>query len=105
MILGTDNTGKVLLVSSGTDVSIMPTEFNGVSVTRYALTPNQISDYASLPQQRGGTMFDGTTFTALPVPFVNNNGAALLQSRRTKALEEAQKSPSFAALLKLIKDA
>jgi hypothetical protein len=64
MILGTDNTNTVRLVAQGTDLSAMPTEWNGLTLTAHVLTDAQLSSYNSLSNWRSYTMFDGATFTA-----------------------------------------
>lgn len=71
MILGTDSAGNVLLVSDAADVSAMPKTWNGIAITAYQLTPEQVTAYSSLPSNRAGAVFDGRVFTAItaiPVP-------------------------------------
>lgn len=65
-ILGVEQSGVVRLVSSGEDSSIMPTEWNGRAITAHVLDDPQEVAYAALPSNRGGTLFDGSTFVTLP---------------------------------------
>jgi len=65
-VIGTDNTTLVRLVSQGDDISIMPAEWNGMQINPFVLTDEQLLEWNSLPADRGGTLFDGNTFTALP---------------------------------------
>ena len=64
MIVATDNTNLIRLVSNGTDASIMPTEWNNLTLKAYVLTDSQVEQFNSLSNWRSYTMFDGTTFTA-----------------------------------------
>ena len=68
MIIGADATGKVLMVSVGGDATAMPKMFNGAKVTAWVLTDEQAAAFNALPADRGGTLFDGEAFDALPAP-------------------------------------
>lgn len=63
MELATDALGKVWLVGSA-----LPTEWNGIALTIWTLTPGQEDALAALPEVRAGIMFDGTTFTVVALP-------------------------------------
>ena len=65
MIIGYDASGKVLLISGGDDIGVMPTTWNGIAVTAHVLTPEQAEVLRASPD-RGGLMFDGTSLTVLP---------------------------------------
>ena len=66
MIIGTDASEKVWLVTSGDDPAAMPKDFNGAAITAHVLTKEQELAYAALPADRSGVSFDGATFTAAP---------------------------------------
>lgn len=63
--LGVDAQSVVRLVTDG-DV---PTQWNGITLTKYILTDAQRQAFLALPD-RGGTTFDGQTFTAIAKPVV-----------------------------------
>ena len=84
MIIGTDEAGKVLMVGGGGDAAAMPRLFNGAKITAWTLTDEQEAAFNALPQDRGGTLFDGEVFDAVaapPAPVVPAMSKADLQAQ------------------------
>ena len=64
--LGVDQFNVVRLVSSGMDASVIPTTWNGMTITPVVLTDSQAAAYEALPENRGGATFNGTSLSAMP---------------------------------------
>ena len=65
-IVGTDENGVIRLISNADNASYMPVGFNGLKITAHILDAAEEKAFNALPSNRGGTMFDGINFTALP---------------------------------------
>ena len=65
-ILGVDQTNTVRLVGSGLDTSVIPTTWNGMTITPVVLTDSQAIAYEALPENRSGTTFNSGSLAALP---------------------------------------
>lgn len=66
MIIGVDDSGRVLLILREGFKENMPIDFNGTKIAAFELTKEQMVAYLALPADRPGTIFDGYTFTPIP---------------------------------------
>lgn len=104
--LGTDSTGKVLMVVESADASQMPAELNGVAIQAYVLTTSQEAAYKALPSNRGGATFDGQSFTALAPSLPPSGASAGVNEQRARALDAlAASDPAAAKVVDVLKTA
>lgn len=70
-MIATDPNGVVVLVGES-----LPIEWNGMELTLHELSEAQQAAFTALPADRGGTTFDGHTFTAFPAPELQRTNPA-----------------------------
>lgn len=63
MQIGTDSSYKVCLVGQ-----CIAADWNGAPLTVRTLTPDLEAAYLALPLARAGVLFDGASFTVIPLP-------------------------------------